>query len=132
MYLGRQRQIITQNQVPVEQLTPKRKTIATMEKYFKGKVTRHHPVTHQLFLHNIIKQTLRDKYQAAKRRIEEKDMITNKTIKKYHLLCQCLFSYLGLSNRTVKPISDRKNLVLKQKIISNFFEHDEKLAKVKQ
>ena len=52
---GWQRQIKTQNQTPVEQLTPKRKTIVTMEKYFKGKVTRHHPVACQLFLHNVLK-----------------------------------------------------------------------------
>ena len=73
----------TQNQTPVEQLTPKRKMIVTMEKYFKGKVTRHHPVERQLFLHNVLKQTLRDKYQVTNKKNRRiiKD-ITNKTIKK--------------------------------------------------
>lgn len=64
-----QRKNIAKNHVLEGQLTPRTKTTATIKKYFKGKMSRNHPVARQLFLHNVLKQSLQDKYKTvAKKR----------------------------------------------------------------
>lgn len=109
------------------ELSPKSKTKVTLEKYFKEKITNKHPIARQLFIHNVMQKTWQDKYNASsnkKKRIM-KEILASKLVKKYRLVRQGLHSYLGLSNRTVRPMSQGKSLARKQKVLFRFFERDD-------
>ena len=74
-----------------------------------------------------MQKTWQDKYKASsnkKKRIM-KEIIASKLVKKYRLVRQGLHSYLDLSNRTVRPMSQGKSLAQKRKVLFRFFERDD-------
>ena len=126
-----QRQVSTvkekESKTESELLTPKSKTKITLKKYFKEKITNKHPVARELFIYNVMQKTWQDKYKASsnkKKRIM-KEIIASKLVKKYRLVRQGLHSYLDLSNRTVRPMSQGKSLTQKRKVLFRFFERDD-------